>query len=110
MHRFTEQQAKTMMRVHAGLDRDRQLRLGAIGGLKATATTLTLADLQPYFEEEAKAALAKAKLEDEVFDLLLKEARGPKPYKSVSKDEQHALRRSAMCIADTVLRAEMKSI
>lgn len=105
MHRFTEQQTKTMMRVHAGMARDRQSRVGVIGGATPPGT-MTLADLQPYFEAEAKATLAKVKLEDEVYDLLMKEARGPKPYKSVSKEEKHALRRKAMCIADTVTRAE----
>jgi hypothetical protein len=75
----------------------------------------TLADLASWFDEEAKKSLAKAKFEDEIFELLLQhepKLTNPKPGRPSKGAKQakdaalSALRRKAMCIADTVLRAE----
>jgi hypothetical protein len=92
------EQAKTLLRVQA-----------ALAKTPADSPATTLADLAPYFEEEARKTLAKAKLEDEVYDLLLK-AEPPKKFgrggRQAKRAALSALRRKAMCIADTVTRAE----
>lgn len=107
--RFTLEQAKTLLRVQAGLAKD---------ALRPKCVT-TLADLSSWFEEESKRSLAKAKLEDEIYALLLdhepklkttKPGRPSKEAKRARDEALAALRRKAMCIADTVLRAEEQTL
>lgn len=103
---FTLEQAKTLLRVQAGLAKDKA----------QPKCVTTLADLASWFEEESQKALARAKFEDEIFDLLLRETKsealkpGPgRPSKRARDAKEaalHALRRKAMYIADTVIRAE----
>ena len=103
--KFTLEQAKTLLRVQAGLAKNAE---------KPKCLT-TLADLSSYFEEESKKSLAKAKFEDEIYELLLQNepkltaTKPGRPSKDAVKVRQaalSALRRKAMCIADTVTRAE----
>lgn len=107
---FTLEQAKTLLRVQAGLARD----------AAQPKCVTTLADLSSWFEEESKRTLARAKFEDEIFELLLqhepklkptgKPGRPSKGVRQAREAALSALRRKAMCIADTVTRAEEQAL
>lgn len=101
---FTLKEVLTYTRVAAALAKNP----------KNAGRHMTLADMEPYFEEERQKALAKCALEDEIFALLKKEqpeirsptGRRNKATTRARQDADQILRRRASCLADTVMRRE----